>query len=229
LKVTIHQPEHLVWIGLLGKIAAADLFVLLDTVQYKKGNFQNRNRIRTSNGWTWLTVPIKKMPHRTLIKDVQISHDQPWIDSYMRRLAVSYNRCKYYHEYYESIDIALRSNNHSLSSLNIVLLKQFMKWFDIKTEMRITSETNVGIISGPTEVNLEICKSVGATQYIAGTGSEAYLDLDKFHDCGIGVSLYNFTHPVYKQIYEPFIPKMSSIDLLFNHGPKSIRILNNLK
>jgi hypothetical protein len=39
-------------------MARADRFVLLDTVQYKKNEWQNRNRIRTARGWQWLTVPV---------------------------------------------------------------------------------------------------------------------------------------------------------------------------
>ena len=58
MKVAIHQPHYLPWLGYLAKWAAADLFVFLDTVQYEKSGYQNRNRIKTRDGPRWLTVPV---------------------------------------------------------------------------------------------------------------------------------------------------------------------------
>ena len=56
--VSIHQPQYLPWLGYFDKIDRADVFVLLDTVQYKKNEWQNRNRIKTARGAQWLTVPV---------------------------------------------------------------------------------------------------------------------------------------------------------------------------
>jgi hypothetical protein len=224
MKVTIHQPEYIVWLGLLGKIASADLFVILDTVQFKKENFQNRNRIRTLNGWTWLTVPIKKMSHRTLIRDIQISYDQDWIGNHIKIMRANYKQSRYFNFYIEEIGLILKERDRSLSKLNINLINFLLKIYQIKTEVLISSEMDIGIISGATEVNLEICRSVGATGYIAGPGSKKYLDENKFKDCGIDISFYNFIHPNYKQLHDPFIPNMSSVDLLFNHGEEGVEI-----
>ncbi|MBI3637246.1 MAG: WbqC family protein, partial [Candidatus Rokubacteria bacterium] len=47
MKVAIHQPHYLPWLGYLAKWAAADVFIVLDTVQYEKNGWQNRNRIKT--------------------------------------------------------------------------------------------------------------------------------------------------------------------------------------
>ena len=58
MRLAAHQPQYLPWLGYFHKMDGADLFVLLDTVQYKKNEWQNRNRIRTATGWQWLTVPV---------------------------------------------------------------------------------------------------------------------------------------------------------------------------
>jgi len=48
--ITIHQPQYLPWLGYLDKIDKADVFVILNNVQFKKNEWQNRNRIKTAHG-----------------------------------------------------------------------------------------------------------------------------------------------------------------------------------
>jgi len=80
--VTIHQPEHLPWLGLFDKIRRADLFVILDCVQFRKNYFQNRNRIRTESGWTWITVPVRR-PLLAPINEIQIDLSSPLRQHYL--------------------------------------------------------------------------------------------------------------------------------------------------
>ena len=56
--VAIHQPEHMPWLGFFEKFLRADVFVVLDDVQFSKGDFQNRNRVKGREGALWLTVPV---------------------------------------------------------------------------------------------------------------------------------------------------------------------------
>ena len=60
MMVAAHQPAYLPWLGYLAKIAAADLFVVMDDLQYEAQNFQNRNRIKTGTGPAWITVPVER-------------------------------------------------------------------------------------------------------------------------------------------------------------------------
>ena len=73
--LTIHQPEYLPWMGFFTKLLYADVYVALDTVQYRHKHFQNRNRIMTANGERWLTVPVHK---RGLIQDIEIDNSKNW-------------------------------------------------------------------------------------------------------------------------------------------------------
>src|SRR5437867_11305891 len=77
MKVAIHQPHYLPWLGYFAKWAAADLFVFLDTVQYEKNGWQNRNRIKTRDGPRWLTVPVRAHLG-TAIHEVMVDVTQPW-------------------------------------------------------------------------------------------------------------------------------------------------------
>ena len=68
-----------------------------------------------------------------------------------------------------------------------------------------------------------MCKSCNAKTFVFGELGNTYIEWDKFKD--IKPAFQNFNHPIYKQIHGEFIPNMSFIDLLFNYGEKSKKIL----
>src|SRR5947209_18898528 len=94
MKVAIHQPHYLPWLGYVAKWAAADLFVFLDTVQYEKNGWQNRNRIKTAEGARWLTVPVRAHLG-TRVAAVSIDVDRPWAKRNRRAIASAYGEAPY--------------------------------------------------------------------------------------------------------------------------------------
>src|SRR5438132_417721 len=117
--VTIHQPEHLVWLGLLNKIKMADAYVIFDSVQFKKNYFENRNRIKTQDGPMWLTVPVKNHSISTVIKDIEISYDTPWQKKYLAAIQTNYGKAQYFGEYFSAIEKIINKNHRLLVDLNI--------------------------------------------------------------------------------------------------------------
>ncbi len=81
----------------------------------------------------------------------------------------------------------------------------------------------------PTDRLIDICQNLGATSYLAGPGAFQYMDLDKFEQSGVDIEFQNFVHPDYEQAYQPFVPTMSAVDLLFTHGAKSLSILRKTR
>ena len=97
MKIGISQPEHIPYIGFWNKLINSDIFILLDTVQFEKNNFQNRNRIRTKNGWDWMTVPVEKHNHKS-IKDVKINYQNNWKEDYYNKIWENYHTSPYFFE-----------------------------------------------------------------------------------------------------------------------------------
>lgn len=223
--ITIHQPEHLIWLGLVDKISRADTFVVLDTVQFRKNYFQNRNKIRTQNGWTWLTVPIKKHPLKTKISDIEISYNQDWTERYLTLIRTNYNKSKYFAKYFPKLEQIILKKHKYLSDLNLELIKFILKHFNMKTKIIKASELKLPETKSGSETVLEICKALSAEVYLSGISGKDYLDLSAFKSSKIEVIFQDFHYPIYKQPTEPFISGMSSIDLLFNYGPKSKDVL----
>ncbi|MBF0557351.1 MAG: WbqC family protein [Nitrospirae bacterium] len=225
MRITIHQPEHLPWLGFFHKMSGADRFVLLDNVQFSKNYFQNRNKARTADGWTWLTVPVSRTID-TLIKDVTISDDFRWKRKWKDTICYAYKKAPYFDKYFESIDNVMSNSSNNLCDFNVALIKCLAGSLNITTDLIMASELNSK--GSGSDLILSICKEVGSSSYVSGISGRNYLKLDEFETAGIDVEFQEFHHPVYKQLYGPFIPCMSVIDLLFNCGDKSLDIIKGI-
>jgi hypothetical protein len=224
--VTIHQPEHLVWLGLLNKISQADIFVIFDDTQFKKNYFENRNKIKTAQGWTWLTVPVKSTSLNTKIKDIEISYDRDWQKKYLNTLVMNYSRAPFFKSYFPRIESIILKKHRFIMDLNLELLFLFMELFGIKKKTIKSSELHLPEnIEGGSNLCLEICRAIKADMYLAGSSGKDYLKLDCFKKAGIEVVFHEFTHPVYKQLHGDFQPFMSALDALFNLGPDAAKII----
>jgi len=229
--VTIHQPEHLPWLGFFHKMSHADEFIILDNVQFRKNYFQNRNKIRTRTGWQWLTVPIEKHQSTDQIRQIKIKSSEGWEISNLNRIQANYVRAPYFTSFFEDLKKYFSPNSDSLVDLNVQLIKFLQNEMNIPTSIILASTILDNPGSGGTNVTLNLCKAVGADIYLSGVGGREYLDTNHYMQEGIDVIFQDFHHPEYSQCYEPFIPAMSAIDLLMNHGEKSGDILKgaNLK
>lgn len=218
--VSVHQPQYLPWIGYFHKIAHSDTFVFLDNVQYKKREFQNRNKIRTKDGWFWLTVPvITKARYTQKIKDVLIDNTSRWGKKHWQNIEISYSKAKYFNEYSKFFKSLYEKDWNKLIDLNICIIKFILKMLEIK--IPIYYESNLNIEGEKTTRIINICKKLKADTYLSGIGAKEYLMEEEFVQAGIKLIYQDFKHPLYNQVYPGFEPFMATIDLLFNNGKET--------
>ena len=221
--VAVHQPQYLPWLGYFDKIDRADIFVLLDNVQFKKNEWQNRNKIKTAQGWQWLTVPVMyKYPQ--LINEVTINNKVSWQHKQRQSILSNFKKAPYYDLLEEFSEDIFSSSWQFISQLNMEVIKRLVKMLGIDTPLYIASEIG-DFPQDPDERLVAITKHFGADTYLAGTGGRGYMDLKKYNKSGIKVIFQDFKHPVYSQLFGDFEPFMSVIDLIFNHGDKSLMII----
>jgi len=215
--LSVHQPQYLPWLGYFDKIAKSDCFVFLDCVQYKKREFQNRNKIRTRDGWIWLTVPvISKSKGFQLINEVLINNSIGWQNKHLKSIICCYKNAKYFNEHIGFFENIYNKKFEKLIDINLAIIYYLLEQFSIKT--KIFFESSLSISTKKTQRIIDICKKLNADTYLSGIGGKDYLDEELFEKENIKLIYQDFKHPVYKQCYEPFIPYMSAIDFLFNCG-----------
>ncbi|MBI3800473.1 MAG: WbqC family protein [Deltaproteobacteria bacterium] len=219
---TIHQPQYLPWLGYFDKMDQADVFVLLDTVQFKKNEWQNRNRIKTAQGWQWITVPtLHRFP--SLIREVQINAEVSWAHKHRQALCTHYGRAPYFQPHRDFFEATYSQRWENLVDLNVHVIRYLTTALGIKTPLVLASTLPTS--EEPTERLLTICRSLGATAYLSGRDGGKYMRTSRFAEEGIDLLFQDFTHPVYAQLYGEFLPQLSAIDLLLNCGSASLSIL----
>lgn len=228
MKVAIHQPHYLPWLGYLAKMDAADRFIFLDTVQYEKNGWQNRNKIRTpdrdgAHGWQWLTVPVRASLG-TAIREVAIDTAQPWARKHCQAIRLNYGRAPYFDRYFPQLESLLSRPWQRLADLNAEATRSLAAAFGISTQTVLASDLTISA-SDPTERLLDLCRALGADTYLAGRDGAGYMALERFREAGVSVLVQEYRHPVYPQLRGEFIPFMSALDLLLTHGEVGLQIL----
>ena len=225
MKVAIHQPHYLPWLGYLAKWAAADLFVFLDTVQYEKNGWQNRNRIKTATGPRWLTVPV----HASLgtpIGAVGVARDQPWRARHLRAVEDAYGRAPHLEQHRDGLCALYAVDWQGLAPLAVASAEWLAGALGVATPARLASTLRV-TSTDPTERLVAICRAVGADVYLAGRDGARYMDLARFTAAGIHVEFQQYKHPEYRQLHGEFVPFLSGLDLLLTHGDDALAILRS--
>lgn len=226
--LTGHQPNYLPYLGFLDKIARADAFLLVDTVQFvKRGPFGwiHRNKIRTSEGWTWLSLPVKTHGrfHQS-IADAELDPLLPWRRKHLRSISFAYAKAPHFGEHRPFFEEVYSREWPRLAPLCEEIIRYLIDAFGMKAEVLRLSDLKV---EGKwTELIINFCKALGAEAYISGVHGRDYLDPSAFEKAGVRLIFQEFRHPVYRQCQPgEFIPNLAAIDLLFNAGPKSLDIL----
>jgi hypothetical protein len=223
VKLAVHQPHYLPWLGYLAKWAAADLFVFLDTVQYEKNGWQNRNRIRTADGAHWLTVPVHAHLG-TPITEVTVDTTQPWRARHLRAIEHAYARAAHLAAHHGTLRALLDIDWTQLARLAVASAEWLARAVGITTPARLASALRVDGDDATGRL-VEICKAVGADTYLAGGHGARYMDGARFREAGITVLYQHYEHPVYPQQHGEFVPFLSAVDLLLTHGDESLPIL----
>jgi hypothetical protein len=225
MKVAIHQPQYLPWLGYLAKWDAADLFVVLDVVQYEKNGWQNRNRVKTRDGVRWLTVPVHA-PLGTPIAAVEIDSSRSWPARHLRTIEGAYARAPGLALHREALRDFYARPWTRLSPLAVDSARWLAGALGITTPLRLASE----LLPAPAPATatgrlVALCRAAGADTYLAGEHGGDYMDLAEFAAAGIGVLGQRYAHPVYHQAHGDFVPRLSALDLLLTAGPGALAIL----
>lgn len=223
---SVHQPQYLPWLGFFDKIDKSDCFVFLDDVQYKHREYQNRNKIRTKDGWMWLTVPVVSS-RGVKINSVEIDASRKWQENHLKSLKAWYSKTDFFSGHLDFFKDVYSKKWGRLCELNVVIIQYLIGVLGIKKKIYFESQLSAG--GEKTDRIINIGKKLGAKVYLSGAGGKDYLEDNKFVDAGIELAYQDFHHPVYRQQFmaqeKDFVPFLSVVDLLFNEGNRSLEII----
>lgn len=217
MKVAIHQPQYLPWPGYFNKIVKCDIFVFLDDVQYKKNEWQNRNKIKSSKGEIWLTVPVHYRFGQK-INEIEIDNKIFWAKDHIKTIKVNYQKSPFFYDFFPVIEDLLSKKYDRLIEVNIASIEKILKYLGVEKQIILSSTLKIEPNKTKTDRLVEICKKLSATVYISGTGAKNYLEEEKFKRESIKVEFQDYFVSTYPQLYGDFVPNLSIIDMIFNVG-----------
>jgi hypothetical protein len=224
-RVAILQSNYIPWKGYFDIIAAVDEFILYDDVQFTKNDWRNRNRIKTPQGLTWLTIPVGPGIHRKIC-DISIASPR-WRMTHWKTLVQNYRKASCFEMVATWLEpMYLRCTHANLSASNRAFIEAVCSYLSIKTKLSWSWDYSTG--EGRTERLIDLCLKAGATEYVTGPAARSYLDVAAFAACGIAVTWVNYAgYPPYPQLWGPFEHQVSIVDLLFNCGRSAPRYMRH--
>jgi hypothetical protein len=218
-RVAIVQSCYLPWKGYFDIINGVDSFVLYDTCQFTRRDWRSRNIIKTPQGLTFLTVPVKsKGNYNAPISAIEIA-DPKWVDKHLASLRHSYGRAPHFKEVWPHVAglyDAVREET-LLSRINRSLTEGICLLLGVGTPLHDAPEDCVG--EDPTERLVGICKLHGATEYVSGLAAKNYLKEQVFKAEGISVRWMQYgPYTEYEQLHPPFSHNVTVLDVLFHTG-----------
>ena len=214
--VTIHQPNYLPWSGFFHKWLISDVFIILDTVQYHKNEWQNRNQIKTAQGTQWLTVPVTyRFPQR--IDEVGIAAGKPWARKQWAAVAQAYGKAPYFQDYAPALQALWEQPWTRLVDVNVAVIRMLGAMLGCDAPLLLASEMDEAS-DEPTERLIQLCQQVDGDAYLSGAEGRNYLQQHDFDVAGVDLWFQQVEPPVYSQLYGDFIPYLSLLDVLLNLG-----------
>jgi len=223
--VAAHQPSFLPWLGYLDKLAKADVFVVMDDLQYEAQNFVNRNRLKLADGPHWMIVPLLAGTQSDRICDRRIDNAgrggrHHWQHRIRRSLEIHYGPSPQFATFAPELEDVFVRRWDSLLELDLHMLDLARRWLGIRTP--ILRSSSLGLRGAKTERIRDMCDRLGASIYLSGRGgSTGYLDTEALARAGVSTLWQQFTHPRYPQRYPHlgFVSHLGFLDLVLNTGP----------
>ncbi len=223
--IAIHQPNFLPWPGFFHKWALADAMVLLDTVQYEKNSWLNRNRIKTAQGIQWVTVPVRyRYPQK--INDVPIANRR-WVRKVCSSLEQSYAKAPYFTTYWPSIREVLQHSYDMLSDLNVALIRVLGKALRCDAPLYLASGLGVDDTDSTARL-IGLCTVLHGSGYLSGREGRVYLQQERFDQAELALNFQQIEVSVYPQLHGDFVSGLSVSDVLFNTGAAAVEVIRDM-
>ncbi|MBW2427667.1 MAG: WbqC family protein [Deltaproteobacteria bacterium] len=223
--ITASRPYFAPFPGFFYQANLADVFIILDDVQFPRGTgWITRNRFKNDQGTWWITIPVwKKGLGLQKIDEVRICREGRWAHKHLAGLKHAYANAPFFTEHLQFLEKLYGSFSDRLIDFNLMIIRHLMLNLGVDTEIRRLSELNID--AGGDRLLLEICRCFDASAYMAPAAAAKHLNAGIFKNAGIELRTLNYRLPVYPQLWGDFIPDLTSFDLLFNCGPKAHDIM----
>ena len=225
MRVGVIQSNYLPWRGYFDFIDDVDVFVVHDDLQFTKGDWRNRNRIKTPQGSRWLTVPVHYRHSAQLICETAIDHSRNWQRDHRNLITGSLGKAPYVRDVLDLLEPHFDMRPDTISDLNVALLRSIGGYLGIDTPLVMSADYR--LTHTRTARLIELLTAMGATTYVSGPSARNYLEEPRFAEAGIALEYKAYVYPPYPQLWGPFDHALSIVDTIANCGPGTRAVLKS--
>lgn len=215
MKVGIHQPDYIPWLGLFYKMYLSDVFIHLDDAQYSNEAAHNFNVIKTPQGALRLKFPVEQHMG-DIIKNVRPKYELKWREKHLRTMEMNYSKGKYFKEVFPELKEVFMVDYPDVAALNIGINEYIAGKFGIRPKFVLSSDLDIHTKREEKVIDLTV--AVGGSCYISGTGARVYQEDRHFSERGVELKYLDYKPIEYPQLWKEFLPCMSVLDYIFNCG-----------
>ena len=218
-RISILQPNYMPWRGYYKIIKNSDCVVLYDDVQYTKNDWRNRNIIKSAKGPIWLTIPVRVKNLNQRINETY-SVNNNWNEKHYKSIRQNYSKSRYYNKYIDNFQEFYQNKKPRKITAIIENFNNII--FEIlEISTKIIYSSDLGVTGNRNERLIRILKKLGADTYLSGPSASSYIDQELFKVNKIDIEWVSYQMPMYKQVFDGFIPNLSIVDLIFNTGTEA--------
>ena len=217
MKVAIMQPYFFPYIGYFQLIAASDVFVLHDDVQYIKGGWVNRNRILLNGESRMITFPVQKGNYDLPINARNYVEEKQATRDIINLIKQAYAKAPSYQQVFPVVEELLLFEDKNVARFNENLIRCIADYMGLNCKIITSSSMEKDAsLAGEPRV-LDMCKRLGATDYTNPIGGTDLYHQETFQQCGITLRFLEAMNERYEQRGDTWVPFLSVIDvLMFN-------------
>lgn len=227
MKAVILQPSYIPWRGFFDQIYRADVFVFYDDVQYDKRGWRNRNQIKTPGGKQWLTIPVysrgAQIEHLP-IDSIRMVWEKPWNQDHLKSILFAYKKAPFFEQYFPLLEQLYGQKDEFLADFTIASTITLARELGI-VHTRFLRSSSLNVEGQKTDRLIAVLQKIGADHYISGPSAKDYIEDDKFKAAGITLEYMDYAYPEYPQMYPPYDPAVSILDLLFMVGSDALKYI----
>jgi hypothetical protein len=207
-----HQPTYIPYLGLLHKVARADVFVVQDDLRYVKDEVSNRNRIQQGDGWKWLTLPVHKDNSSTYA--TVTAADGGWPESHRRILTGSYARAPHFNRLSDLYERNAANRNAPLSVINLATIEWMLDLFGLAPQLVIESALALPEFDNPNDRLISLARRYSCDRYLSGVGGHGYIEDARWSAAGVELEWSDFEPVPYERGGLPWVPNLSALDAI---------------
>jgi hypothetical protein len=209
----VRPPEYFPRLSYMALVQHVDHFIIADTFPYRRQSFQDRSKLRSPQGWHWISIPIFGKREGAPIGEVEIKTEGRWQEKHWRSFLYNYRTTMYFEFFEASFRPFFDQRWAQLGPCTCRSVEVLADLFGLRT-----SVTRASSLEGsPSNLQEVLC----------ATEADVLATIEKERSCSTEVEVQTFTydHPTYHQNFEGFKSGLSAADLVFNYGREARRIL----